>query len=264
MNRSEEDATRMVRSWLRDGRTDLSHQVRVGVLGALRATRQESPSWLRRQPAVVGGAARLATATAGLAALVLVGAVLLPGGGGIGTSRATASPQPPSLYAATLLPGERSLAPGKHLITEVAPIKLTITLSEGWIGATWGSKLDGVYDLGTKKWWVGNDRGRGAISFTTNVHSTCMDDTSLVRTSVSIDGYAGERIEFTSASQCHPNRLFDELGAPPGRGPDWLVTMWVLDIGGVDLVMIAATGPSDSTEQDVLRRVVESVQIDKD
>lgn len=252
MNRSDADAARIVRIWLGDGSTTLSERVRADVLGALPATRQDAPEWWRRRPAVVGGDFRFAIATAVVAVLVVVGASLLPQIGGLVPAAPTASPPPPSLAAAPTLPlGAQPLAPGEHLISEVAPVRLTISLPAGWIGGPFGST-----------WWTGNDNGRGAVSFTTGVHSACMDDSTLDRSAVSINGFGGERIEFTSASPCHPNRLFDELGAPPGRGPDWLVTIWVLDVGGINLIMIAATGPSDPAELNVLRRLVESVHIE--
>jgi hypothetical protein len=158
------------------------------------------------------------------------------------------------------------MTPGPHVITELAPIVLSITFPNSWVAgcvkAAPGAGADPV-------WWAGAGRALGAIGFTTAdpIPAGCEGLPGWNRSDVTIGGFDGERFEYVGPfkkplTDCHPNILMDQLGDTEGRGPETLFTLWVIDVNGERLNMYAAIKALDYQRKEELRRLVESVQIE--
>jgi hypothetical protein len=148
----------------------------------------------------------------------------------------------------------RPLAVGEQAITEVAPLRLTITLPAGWEGGSWGSRG-----------WSAAQDGFGGLGFAVNVSVPCLEPPSLDGLHTTIDGLAAEHTAVRIGSrQCHPNGVLDKLGYGPGR-MQW-VDVWVVDVDGIRLWMVATTGSGNATQDAAamadLGRLVESVDIE--
>ena len=169
---TDRDVTRIVRSWLEEGRTALPDRVLDIVLDQLPATRQRPAPWPARRLLDMNIPTRLAVAAAAVFALAVVGVIALPKGGGVAapqpTASPTASPTPvptvhpsvdatpvPSVVAGPLpLPSEGALAAGTYVMTPFpnsagnacwtppqpgciettadASIRITFTVPAGW------------------------------------------------------------------------------------------------------------------------------------
>jgi hypothetical protein len=93
---SDRDTTRIVRSWLEEGRTALPDHVLDAVLDQVPATRQRRSWWPAWRFADMNTYAKLAIGVAALAVVAVVGINLLPSGrGGVGGGP-VASPSPPA------------------------------------------------------------------------------------------------------------------------------------------------------------------------
>ena len=95
MNRTDRDATRIVRSWLEEGPTALPDRVLDAVMDHLPTTPQRRPLWAARRYAEMSTYRKLAATAAVVAVLVVVGATFLLGDRGIGVE-STATPSPSS------------------------------------------------------------------------------------------------------------------------------------------------------------------------
>ena len=97
---TDRDPSRIVRSWLEDGATQLPDRVLDAVVADLPATPQRRADWLARRFGKMSMSARLATAAAALAVLAVVGVTIILGGNGVGVER-TATPSPTANPAGT-------------------------------------------------------------------------------------------------------------------------------------------------------------------
>ncbi len=178
---------------------------------------------------------------------------------------ARASPTPPARATPSPSPTTAGLdecpelAAGSHDIAGLGPIRVTISLPAGWFHCPlpwlW-SAADGGGEIGIAL----GDGGPCARR-----RAPAVSDAERDRSTVTVDGYSGERIEFRPlfGLTCHPNRVLDLLGDPGPRGPIAL-TLWVLDVAGAPLTMYAEFSPPDRARQEELRRLVESARISVD
>jgi hypothetical protein len=137
---TERDVTRIVRSWLEDGRTTLPDHVLDGVLDLLPATPQQRAPWSLRRFSAMNGFWKLAAGAAAVAVLALVGMMLMPRPGGVATPGvvATASPNasarpasgPASAAPSALQPGP--LAPGRYRGNPVGTVDWIVTVPAGF------------------------------------------------------------------------------------------------------------------------------------
>jgi hypothetical protein len=144
---ADRDVTRIVRSWLEEGRTALPDRVLDAVLDQLPATPQRRATWPARRSFNMTIQSRIAVAIAAVIALALIGALALPrvtgvaGPGGsqqqgvpaasASDSGAAAAPSTPVVFASTLYP-------------------YSITLPIGWVPlpavTTWDGKSAAAID----------------------------------------------------------------------------------------------------------------------
>jgi hypothetical protein len=100
---TDRDTTRIVRSWLAEGRTALPDHILDAVLDQVAATPQRRPARLARRLRTMGVPVRIATAAAAILVAAVLGISLLSGafGGVGGPGPAAASPSPSPTIAAT-------------------------------------------------------------------------------------------------------------------------------------------------------------------
>lgn len=257
---TENDMNVLIRSWLsaRDP-GEAPESLRDAVA---RVPNAEPRSWRlglnRFVPAALGAAAVVVVA--------LIGLQLLVGGGVAGpgpvpvssptiapTSAPTAHPRQEYRYLSCYPTECGPLTPGSHVIDETTPLLLTISLPEGC------NRFDSSRPL-----WMAYCDDIGTIGFATvDALDPCLTEGDFLWNAI-IDGFAGGRLEFgPQSSGCHPNRVLDWLHDPGGRGPSGDLTVWALDVDGVWLVMYAMAGPDGAADQEELRHLVESVQIER-
>jgi hypothetical protein len=112
---TDRDVTRIVRSWLEEGRTALPDRVLDTVLDQLPATPQRRAPWPARRLLDMHIPTRLAVTAAAVFALALVGLIAFPRVGGIAGPQPTASPSP--TVAPVPMPSSGTLAAGTYVMT---------------------------------------------------------------------------------------------------------------------------------------------------
>ena len=120
---TDRDVTRIVRSWLEEGRTALPDRVLDSVLDQLPATPQRRAWGPVRRLNEMNNALKFAIAAAALLVVAVVGISLLPRQGGIGSSGSGETPRP-------------SASPSAASSQAVAPIvtcPLILVPAAGWV-----------------------------------------------------------------------------------------------------------------------------------
>jgi hypothetical protein len=112
---TERDVTRIVRSWLEEGRTALPDRVLDTVLDQLPATPQRRAPWPARRLLDMHIPTRLAVTAAAVFALALVGLIAFPRVGGVAGPQPTVSPSP--TVAPVPMPSSGTLAAGTYVMT---------------------------------------------------------------------------------------------------------------------------------------------------
>lgn len=132
--RTEQETTRIVRSWLEEGVTALPDRVLDAALDQLPATPQRRSWWPARRFATMQTYAKLAIAAAAVLVVALIGYQFLPRTGGVG-GQPTPSPSPtlaptPGPTAAPFLPGSGPVAAGTYTLD--ATLGVTIEVPASW------------------------------------------------------------------------------------------------------------------------------------
>ena len=136
---TDRDTTRIVRSWLRTEGNESADRVLGTVLDRLDTTPQRRATWwpTRRLPEMTN-TVRYALAAAAVAVAALLGYNNLVGpnvGGPIEPSQAAQTNQPGASIAGdlpALSDQSGPLEPGTYVVTEVQPLRISITVPEGW------------------------------------------------------------------------------------------------------------------------------------
>ena len=146
--RTEPEATRIVRSWLEEGRTALPDHILDAVLAELPATHQRRPLWPARRIDNMNAFAKLAMAAAAVVVVAIIGINVLPRSDGVTVGGPPVSPSspesaPPSPSAVPSLrpeptiiagafPDEGELSTGRHTLRQNG-INFSIEVTtEGW------------------------------------------------------------------------------------------------------------------------------------
>ncbi len=173
---TDRDVTRIVRSWLEEGRTALPDRVLDAVLDQLPATPQRRAWWPARRFGEMNNLAKFALAAAVVVVVALVGINLLPRSGGVTStgpgpaSSPAPSPSPtpaPSASSPSTLNFTGSYAPGTtYAITDPCCVasRMTFTMpATGWYAPleAWriGKDVRGgsdIFDLYVKPHFVDN------------------------------------------------------------------------------------------------------------
>jgi len=157
---SERDTTRIVRSWLEEGRTALPDHILDAVLDRVPATPQRRSWWPARRSSTMSTPIRFMAAAAAIVAVSVVGFSLLTGGrptgNGVGgieptetpvvTPAPTPSPTPsptaspsPSAYSVIVSETYGPLVAGARYVTpDPFPLRVAFTAPAGWSGNVGG------------------------------------------------------------------------------------------------------------------------------
>lgn len=138
--RTEQQTTRIVRSWLEEGVTALPDRVLDAVLDQVPATPQRRPWWRAWRSPYMNNPVRLAIAAAAVLVVALVGYQFLPsntGSGGPPTAAPspTPAPTPAATSLARTLPGEGPIEAGTYTIFPDglrSNQAMTIDVPAGW------------------------------------------------------------------------------------------------------------------------------------
>jgi hypothetical protein len=138
---TDRDVTRIVRSWLEDGRTALPDRVLDAVLDQLPATPQRRAWWPVRRFDAMNTTARFLSAAAAIAVVAVIAVLALPRAGGPGATPSVPPSAVPLMLGAQ--PGG-DLRPGTYLIDDPFPIRATLTIPAGWTVYTVDTRTTGI------------------------------------------------------------------------------------------------------------------------
>ena len=290
---SDRDVTRILRSWLDDGVTELPDRVLDAVLDQVPATQQRRPRLTARRFILMSIPVRWGAAAVVVAA-VLIGVMVINGDGGVGIGSSTPSPSPspsrtvapsPTPVASGSLPQSGSVIQGSYTIADPFPIQLSLQIGPGW--SMWSSGVDAS---GVALYKASPDPPTGlAIGFliVDNVYANPCDlsagamdppvgpapmdlaqaliaQTGTESTDpvpVEVDGYSGVYLDYrnTGEGECGNMTRWGSRDALVGERDQ----VWILDVDGTRLVIDAASFEGTS-EDDVaeMRTMVESLTIE--
>lgn len=288
---SDRDTTRIVRSWLEEGVTELPDRVLDSVLDRLPATNQRRSTWWpARRIAQMNTAAKfgLAAAVIVVAALLGLNYLIAPNIGGPRLGDQTPSPSPvPSATIQRL--GSAPLDPGQVVATgfgDSGLVSFTFTVPDGWVGfsgvgllpATGTEGPDGMgIGLGEVNaglfsdpclWVAGqevpvgptvDDLANALAGQTAHEASTPVD--------VTLGGYAGKRVDLelpSDVASCNNGEFYPWVGSIYAQGPDNHWDVWILDVEGDRIVVLATyfpgTSAGDRAEQ---QAIIDSIVIER-
>jgi hypothetical protein len=295
---TDRDVTRVVRSWLEEGATTLPDRVLDGVLDQLPATPQRRSWWPARRFADMNNLARVAIAAAAVMVVAIAGYNLLPrssGPGGLPTPTPTPTQTPaptPTPVPTPIALKDGSLAAGTYVAHPFpAPndsIGFTFDVPEGWQGAGTGAVIPTAGTAGPAGAAMaliqvtglfsdpchGNQAGAPTVPVGTTVDElvgafagqTAYDVTPAA--DVAVDGYSGMRMDLELPSDvdftaCDDGAFWVWDGPPYAQGPGNRWHLWILDVEGVRVVILAQDFATTSVEtQAELQGIVDSIRIE--
>jgi hypothetical protein len=154
---TDQDLTRIVRSWLDEGVTALPDRVLDAVLDQVPATRQRRAMWPARRFADMNTYAKLAIAAAAVVIVAIIGYNLLParGGNSVGVPAVTAEPSASPSPSGAIRPSNGPLEPGTryrvNLETDVTGARTPVEVSFAVPATGW------TYDNGWVHYVAGDD-----------------------------------------------------------------------------------------------------------
>lgn len=284
--RTDREATRIVRSWLEEGRTALPDYVLDAVLDELPATRQRLAWWPAWRFAQINAYALLAIGVASVAVIAIAGISFLPRTASVGKPVATPSPSPfptPGASSLVLPTTSTSLSPGTYSLASF-PVGITFEVPEGWgacsVSAIEQSVCSTTSNSGLSFLIVDNvvadpcdgseallkppvgssvDDLVSAISSLKGFEATTPQDTT-------VDGFDGK--DFTVTAPASPGVCDLRTWATPDRtngvSAGEVNLLLVLDVNGTRIVIAGAYQPGDPNASETLsalRQIRDSVRI---
>jgi hypothetical protein len=293
---TDRETTRIVRSWLEDGVTRLPDNVLDAVLDELPSTPQRRATWwpARRIPHM-NYSLRVALASAAVVAVALIGFTILRGPSVGDPDLVGPTPTPMPLADGLLDAGTYVSNPFD------APndsISFTFTVPDGWSGADGDLFLaagtespDGAAILFTMPAGLFSDPCDAdyfgspdvAVGPTVDDLARAFEEQTAYEAStpvdVTVDGYSGKRVDLQLPSDENPDELFNQGGrfgaaclnggyflwdgSIYAQGPDNRWHLWIVDVDGTRVVILAEDFPGTSAQdQAELQDIVESIRID--
>ena len=295
---SDRDVTRIVRSWLQEGATQLPDRVLDVVIDQLPATPQRRPWWsARRMFHMTSNATRLGLAAAGIAAVAVLAVIIWAGF--FGTSN-VGGPGPTEIPSPTPDPGlgrgpseapvpetETRLEAGRYVTRPFGADSPAIifTLPDGWrnalsdLGFTPSAAPrqdapDGMGIVFNQPTGLYSDpcdsSGEADVPVGPSVEdlaSALTEQTAYevtAPTDVTLGGYAGKRvdIQLPEDAACPLNEYFiwDGPGGVYAQGPSNRWHVWIIDVGGERVVVSSLDYASTSAEdQAELQAIIDSI-----
>ena len=289
---TDRDTKRIVRSWLRTEENESADRVLGSVLDRLDATPQRRATrWPARRLPEMNNMARLAlgAVAAGVAVAALLGYsdLIAPNvGGPVQPSQPPPTHEPGASIRADLpVLSDQSgpLDPGTYVVTEVEPLRIAITVPDGWsrniAPATvwtdnstvhiWFGRVDNLYADPCDAAGDPMDPPLGPTAQDLADALASYQEIEAAVSNVTVSGFPGRYVELSVADPTGDwcggeSRLWDieegqQLGLPGVFGT---LGVWTFDVNGDRLVMAsevrAAAGPADAAGLDT---IMESLEI---
>jgi hypothetical protein len=295
--RTDPETTRIVRSWLSEGRTALPDHILDAVLAELPATHQRRPAWPARRIDDMNAIAKLAMAAAAVVVVAIVGINLLPSTGGVGGGPVVSpSPSPSVSLSPTAAPSpspsdleffpDGLVSVGRHSIIRSGK-SLSLEMPPGWtshIGARiftiagqgafifWSDAPVNVYADPCAQEPLDPPAGDTPAELAAAVSSIPGTDLVGGPVDVIIGGHAAKfvTIQVREDIACAPNEFFlwyrEVDGSPEGRWPDArgdTINVWIIDVDGtivwIDGSWSVSTTPALHEE---MLQIVDSIQFE--
>jgi hypothetical protein len=276
LNRTERDATRVVRSWLEEGADRIPDRVLDAVEAQLPANPQRRAGWLSRRLSMLNRR----NVGFGLAAAIVVGAAAF-GVASIGPLNV--GTKPPIPEAETLPLESKVLEPGFYAL-EGFPARLVSDVPDGFVPCGMSEAERGICPAGEGA----RAAALGVMVVENVVQEPCSDvlrdpppaslDELVAAISslegfeatpavdVSIDGVAGKQFVVTAPGRLRCQYLtWSGAERINGVGVGEVNELTILDIDGSFLMVALAHFPTDPPRESlaVLREVAESIRVDR-
>ena len=274
---TDQETTRIVRSWIQLGVDQLPERVLDAVLDEVPTTPQRRSHWSAWRSLQMPTIAKVAAAAAVLLVIAVVGFRLVPASGEVGGPAPTASPTPaptatPVPTITGTLAGQGALQPGRYRVNAEIP-GVTVTVPAGWTTETdWVVRGPHGYDVPAGmavRFYTLDNLAKNPMSAAdgklepplgptvadlVQAIATHLAWTASAPTDITIDGHAGQRVEFAIPSDAKLGAedefclSLDEdatcgiWGWAPGQTFDWNI----IDVGGQRLVIDAFHYPGTS------------------
>ena len=292
---TEQDVSRIVRSWLRTDEHESADRVLDDVLLVLDATPQRWPRWPARRIATMNTTAKFAIAAAAVVLVAVVGINLLPSTGGVGGTAASFSPSPTPNSSLPPNPAQAFPPAGELAIGRHSMIREGVRFSIDVAAPGWRSQQGFEFIKGTE----GQSDGAGLLFWSTTPDNVYADPcahtpltpapgpeiaslasavsripgTQLVSgpTDLTVDGQPVKRTVITIPEDIDCEgvlRLWydDGMGSEAGRFPTVLpstMRVWMIDVDGTTVWIDGETydNPEDTspTLERELQQMIESI-----
>jgi hypothetical protein len=294
--RTEPETTRIVRSWLEEGRTTLPDHILDAVLADLPATHQRRPLWPARRIDDMHAFAKFAMAAAAVLVVAVVGINLLPKTDGVGGGLASLTPSPTASLAPTAAPSpspsvleffpDGAVSVGRHSMVRSGKT-FSVDMPTGW------TAHDGfrIYTQGGQAAFIFWSDAPGNVFADPCAHEpldppagdtpaelaaavSSIPGTDLVSgpLDLTVGGYPAKlvtiqvREDIACAAESFLLWYREANGATDGRWPDArgdTINVWIIDVDGT-LVWIDGSWSLNTTPtlHDEMRQIVDSIRFE--
>ena len=284
---SDIDFDRTARLWLQDGPSQLADRVLEAALDEIHVTRQRRVWGPARRFPSMGNAIRLAAVAAVLVVAVAGINLFLPGNGGLGGPQVSPTPLPTP--RGTLVVGDPvQLQPGTYITADPFLVRVTLTVPGGWdgkLGGPYAAYLSRLYGPGEVLFFVFDnvyadpcDYGKGLLD---PPPGPTVDDLAAAWTAmpgvdataptdVTLGGYTGKYFTITAPANFDGCALGPDgysifqlpLGAIWTMVPDQRDRVWVLDVAGQRLVVVAPEQVDQTAEDKAdVQGILDSIRL---
>jgi hypothetical protein len=293
--RTEPETTRIVRSWLEEGRTALPDHILDAVLAELPATHQRRPLWPARRIDDMHVFAKFAMAAAAVVVVAVVGINLLPSTGGVGGGPATSPTRAPSAsLSPTAAPSpspsdylffpDGSVEAGRHSLI-LSGKSLSVDMPSGWTSHLgfrivtqsgqaafifWTPPPTNVYADPCAKEPLDPPVGDTLVEIATAISSIPGTDLVGGPSDLTIDGHPAKlvsiRVRDDIECEAREFALWYSQDPAESRWPDALgdtVNVWIIDVDGT-LVWIDGSWSVNTTPvlHGEMRQIIDSIQFE--
>ena len=284
---TDHDTTRIVRSWMQTDEYESADRVLDSVLDQLDTTPQRRATrWPVRRLISMNTAAKFGLAAAAVVVAAVLGFnyLIVPnmGGPGLGDPSPTPTSTPQPL-------GDMPLDAGPVIATGFGAsesVELRFTVPDGWggfagvgvlpatgteapagMGINLGEVNEGLFS-DPCQWNDGEPEV--PIGPTVDDLASALAEQTAYETStpvdVSLGGYAGIYIELrlpTDVASCDAGEFYPWVGSIYAQGPDNIWDLWILDVNGDRIVVVATFFPGTSDEDRAEQQaIVDSIVIE--